>query len=541
LIWAAVASAALCIQSASAQCTGPFAGGAIPASGSGGGGAFPGTLPPSPSVFTAAVTAPGGATVLKSVKLNGLSHTWSGDVQFVLQDPAGTLVNLICGMPADPGNDFGGSYEIVDPVQCGTYPAFSYTNGNPIASGTYSQNYGGYTNGANGIMNVGIESLPAASGTWTLYAYDWVGGDVGTLTDFELCFGSPTPPPPPPPPLYPATSQCVTGGIGGPIPGSGAADGTWPTTLPTGAMVSSASITVPAGATKIVMVKLIGWSHTWVTDNMVVLTDPNGGQHLIYQGDDGSACGGCGDDLSGDYEFVDAVAGAGTVCTGGSGAMPVCTTAIMPPGRYVQSFGAWPSGSSGINNTLLESIPVSSGTWTLTIYDWCVTYDFGSLVGWDLCFDAPSCSVVDICDPALPDVTDGCTPDVSWVGTPDVTECNTPGPSDFVVTFGAMAENKTCNIILAKGAPLIGPWSTESSRCFNTAAFTRTGQQDTGGTGAGCTGSVSLDVESYLQAGNPIVSPAAVGDDYVVQAWYRDPSSSKTTQMSDAAHFTVCP
>jgi hypothetical protein len=213
----------------------------------------------------------------------------------------------------------------------------------------------------------------------------------------------------------------------------------------------------------------------------------------------------------------------------------------MPPGRYVQSFGAWPSGSSGINNTLLESIPVSSGTWTLTVYDWCVAFDFGSLVGWDLCFDAPSCSVVDICDPALPDVTDGCTPDVSWVGTPDVTECNTPGPSDFVVTFGTMAENKTCNIILAKGAPLIGPWSSESSRCFNTAAFTRTGQQDTGGTGAGCTGSVSLDVESYLQAGNPIVSPAAVGDDYVVQAWYRDPSSSKTTQMSDAAHFTVCP
>jgi hypothetical protein len=153
---------------------------------------------------------------------------------------------------------------------------------------------------------------------------------------------------------------------------------------------------------------------------------------------------------------------------------------------------------------------------------------------------APACTTLDICEPSAPDVTDGCTPDVSWTGTPDVTQCNTVGASDFVVTFGSMAENKSCSVVIGKGAPVSLAWSAESSRCFP-APYSRTGQGDTGGTGAGCTGSISLDVENYLQGGNPLLTPAAAGDDYVVQTWYRDPNSSKTTQMTDAAHFTVCP
>jgi hypothetical protein len=152
-------------------------------------------------------------------------------------------------------------------------------------------------------------------------------------------------------------------------------------------------------------------------------------------------------------------------------------------------------------------------------------------------------AVIDTCDPSAPDVTDGCTPDVSWVGTPDVAQCNTVGPSDFVVTFGAMSENKTGNIILGKTKPSPGFWSAQSSQCF-AAPFTRTGQVDTGDTNGGalgCGGSLALDVEAYLQGGNPLVAPAAAGDCYVVQGWYRDPSSAKTTQMTDAAAFYICP
>lgn len=166
---ASVIGAALSLQAASAQCTGPFTGGVIPAVGSGGGGAFPGTLPPSPSIFTGAVTVPSGATALKSVKLNSLTHTWSGDVQFFLESPAqpGVLHNLICGMPLDPGNDFGGNYELVDPIQgnpcAGGFPTFNYANGDPITGGTYTQNFNGFAGPAT-TANTPLEQIPIASG-----------------------------------------------------------------------------------------------------------------------------------------------------------------------------------------------------------------------------------------------------------------------------------------------------------------------------------------------------------------------------------------
>jgi hypothetical protein len=149
---------------------------------------------------------------------------------------------------------------------------------------------------------------------------------------------------------------------------------------------------------------------------------------------------------------------------------------------------------------------------------------------------------VDVCDPAAPDVTDACTPDVSWVGVPDTAQCNVAGASDFVVTFDGMAENKSCSVVVGKGAPVTVVWSAQSSRCFP-SPYSRTGQQDTGDVNGAtaCGGQVSLDVEVYLQGGNPLLTPAAAGDDYVVQTWYRDPASSKTTQMSDAVHFIVCP
>ena len=225
---AALLAAVALTQTASAQCVGGGAAGNIPASGTGGTGAvFPTTLPATPMVSTLAVTVPGGATVLKSVKLNGVTHTWGGDVQFVLQNPAGAQFNILCGMAADPAIELNGDYVIVDPIA--TAPSI-WSVGDPAAPGTYTQEYGTFTNGSASISNTPIEQIPISSGTWTLYAYDWVGGDFGALTSWELCFGQPTPPPPPPPP-----TNCTTNGTGvGLVPasGTGGTGSTFPTTFP---------------------------------------------------------------------------------------------------------------------------------------------------------------------------------------------------------------------------------------------------------------------------------------------------------------------
>jgi hypothetical protein len=152
------------------------------------------------------------------------------------------------------------------------------------------------------------------------------------------------------------------------------------------------------------------------------------------------------------------------------------------------------------------------------------------------------CATLEICEPAAPAVSDGCLPDVSWVGTPDVAQIDNVGPSDFVVTFSSLSEHRACIPVIGKGAPISLAWSTESSRCFPNP-FSRTLLRNTGDANgaSACGGSVSLDVEAFLQSGNPALTPATAGDDYVVQAWYRDPASTKKTQMTDALHFTVCP
>jgi hypothetical protein len=158
-------------------------------------------------------------------------------------------------------------------------------------------------------------------------------------------------------------------------------------------------------------------------------------------------------------------------------------------------------------------------------------------------------AVTEMCEPTAPDVTEGCTPDASWVGTPDVAQCNTVGPSDFVVTFGSMRDGAgglapLGDVVIAHQKPSTLPWSAQSVRCFAFGpTMTRTGQQtlvDTNGAAA-CGGSLVLDVEAYLQGGNPNVAPASAGDCYVVQGWYRDPNSAKTTQLTDAVAFYVCP
>jgi subtilisin-like proprotein convertase family protein len=336
LLAPAVMFAALALaQSATAQCVPGGASGLIPASGTGGNGVFPGTLPPSPMVSTLAVTVPSGATVLKSLKLNGTSHTYLGDVQFVLQNPAGGLYNIYCGQTSAGNVDLNGDYELVDPIALAPNLV---SGGNPVVNGTYSQDYGAFTNGSAGINNTPIEQIPIGSGVWTLYAYDWAAVDVGGVSSWELCFGLPTPPPPPPP-----TVTCVPNGAGaGAIPASGTGgNGVWPGTLPPTPFVSTQNVTVPAGSTKIGKVDLVGMSHTWTGDLQIVLTDPSGTQHNLLTRP-GSTGGGVGlnCDLAGDYAIYQA-----------GQANWNCSGTTHTPGSYNQLFGSWNSGDLNIFNT----------------------------------------------------------------------------------------------------------------------------------------------------------------------------------------------
>ncbi len=203
----AVAALAALAVSANAQTigceVGVANGGLIPATGTGG-GTYPGTLPTAPSLFTLNVASlPPGATVVTEVKLFGAVHTWLSDVQFVLQDPSGGLHNVFVRGGTATGTgyscDFGGDYTFVPACTTAVLalPA-SCTGVAVLAPGTYDQYFGraglAWPNGTNGINNTPLDSIPAATGIWTLRAYDWASGDTGSLGSFDVCFGTPATP-----------------------------------------------------------------------------------------------------------------------------------------------------------------------------------------------------------------------------------------------------------------------------------------------------------------------------------------------------------
>lgn len=190
------ATASLCAIAVQAQaqtlgCATNGGGGVIPTAGTGN-GTFPGTLPTSPTTATLNVaTLPAGATVVTEVTLRGLTHTWVADLQFVLVDPAGGRHNLIVRAPFSC--DLNGDYTVVPTGGCAQpYPA-TCTGTTLFPPGAYAQDFGTWPTGTNGINNTPLNTIAAATGTWSVVVYDWAGGDVGAFTSFDICFGGPNP------------------------------------------------------------------------------------------------------------------------------------------------------------------------------------------------------------------------------------------------------------------------------------------------------------------------------------------------------------
>ncbi len=524
---------------ADAQCTTGGTGGAIPTTGTGGGGAWPGTLPPSPFVSTLNVTVPGGATVLNSVRINGLNHTWVGDIHAVLESPAGTKVNVLYKLGSVAGdlgcaNLISGDFTFVDPIvatnPCGA--AATPLSCSSLVTGTYTQEVGDWPTGTAGIDNTALESLPISSGTWTLTIYDWAGGDVGTVTSWDLCFGSPT---------IPTGGggiwNCVGVGGGGLFPVSGA-DGTWPTVLPTGQLTSTLAVNVPAGATEITAVKLNGLSHTWLGDCQIVLSSPAGVNYNIFQEMDGAFGAGCDDPFNGNYSFVDPV--TGTNECGGPANTFLCSGvgSTLPPGAYGQYYGLWTSGDAGIVNVNLSSIPLASGTWTLSIYDWFIGADNGSLTSWELCFDAGPSAPANYCTAGT--TTNGCNAVMSGSAQPSASLAN-----PCVLSVANVEGQKQGLIFYGVNNTGFSPasWGVGSSSflCVK-SPNQRTGTQSSGGTAGACNGSFTLDWNAY-QAANPgaLGNPFLAGSKVYAQAWFRDPPAPKTTNLSDGLELTVQP
>jgi hypothetical protein len=86
------------------------------------------------------------------------------------------------------------------------------------------------------------------------------------------------------------------------------------------------------------------------------------------------------------------------------------------------------------------------------------------------------------------------------------------------------------------------PWGASSSFVCVKSPTQRTGAQGGGGTSGACDGAMSLDWNSFF-ASHPsaLGAPFSAGQLVQAQGWFRDPPSPKSTMLSDAIEFAVCP
>jgi subtilisin-like proprotein convertase family protein len=495
----------------------------IPAAGTGGGGTWPTSLPPSPMVSYATASVPADGCRFTSLDVWGLTHTWVGDLQIVLRSPTGRMYN-IAHRPGFDGSNSGSSADASNASmrfvasEQAQYPP--PPSSGPWTTGTYVQSFGAgggtWPDGYNGIENVDLDAIGAETGVWALAIYDWSAGDTGQIFAWGL--------------------EGVRGipaqyhGQGSFIPASGTGGGgNWPGTLPPSPS-SVFTVYTPESFLKITRVSIEGLQHTWVGDLQITLRPPRGypAVNLAHRpGFTGSGNGNSGDCTGGGYAFISQTGGAATVPP---------SSGNWSPGTYWQSYGSgggtWPSGVNSIHNYSLESLPGSEGAWQLEIYDW-AGGDTGTFASWWIDGYFLPTGPTAYCTAGTS--TNGCTPVLAASGTASVSMM-----WPFSVSAIGVEAQKSGMIFYGVTGKNAAPWG--SSYLCVLMPVQRTPVQNSGGALGTCQGLLTLDWNAFRVA-NPAAmgQPFTLGESAFFQGWYRDPGSAAGTNFSNAMVVTHTP
>ncbi|MBM3987669.1 MAG: hypothetical protein FJ294_06905 [Planctomycetes bacterium] len=133
--------------------------------------------------------------------------------------------------------------------------------------------------------------------------------------------------------------------------------------------------------------------------------------------------------------------------------------------------------------------------------------------------------------------TNGCTATLEASGVPSAS-----ASSGFTLTASGVEGAKQGLIFYSVTGRTALAWGTSSSFLCVKAPTQRTPAQLSGGSVGQCNGSLSIDWSSYIASATaPLGAPFSAGGVVQAQAWFRDPPSPKTTMLSSALEFTLCP
>jgi len=135
--------------------------------------------------------------------------------------------------------------------------------------------------------------------------------------------------------------------------------------------------------------------------------------------------------------------------------------------------------------------------------------------------------------------TNGCLAAISGTGTPSASAAN-----GFTLSVSSVEGQKQGLMFYGVDNTGFTPtsWGTSSSFLCVKSPTQRTTVLLSGGTNNLCDGVLALDWNAF-RAANPsaLGAPFAAGQQICAQAWFRDPPSPKTTQLSNGLQFTLCP
>lgn len=134
--------------------------------------------------------------------------------------------------------------------------------------------------------------------------------------------------------------------------------------------------------------------------------------------------------------------------------------------------------------------------------------------------------------------TNGCSATISGVGAPSASAA-----AGFTLHVAGVEGAKQGLIYYGVSGNTTSTWGAggTSFQCVKPPTQ-RTGAQSTGGTAGLCDGVLATDWLAYI-ASHPsaLGTPLTVGAVVNAQAWYRDPTAVKTTNLSNALEFVISP
>ncbi len=206
------------------------------------------------------------------------------------------------------------------------------------------------------------------------------------------------------------------------------------------------------------------------------------------------------------------------------------------------------AGSGFVNNC---GIAWSSASNTVFSIDWSgelYAFDVANSYARTTLFSSLGpCDGLAVAGPTCPAPVVYCTAGTTSSGCVPAISASAPlsvaASSGTVVNVANVEGQRAGALIYGTNGGVAFPWGTGSTSYFCVRApVQRTLQQFSGGTVGQCDGVLSLDLRAFLFA-NPLAqgNPLAVGSQFSVQGWFRDPPAPRSTNLSDAVTITTCP